>query len=388
MATRRNARVVLGTGRGLGGSGGGGGGGTTPPPSGSDIGGWTRPGDWLPTTVTAGEQKIQGLVAVYPDTTSNWCTVAAWGAYTVDWGDGSPTESGSASLNSPHQYDFDALPDNTTSEGWRQAIVTVTPQSGATLTSIALNQVPPGGASQFYTGPYKEVVFGPGTITSCSLGGSTTNGNKQLEHIQFLSPITASIPTSGFGYLASLVVIEGEITVTGTLTSAFTGCASLKVLPDLNTSAVTAFNNMFYLCGSLETIPPLDTSAGTTFDSMFEDCFALRSVPALNTSNGTVFTSMFDACHSLVSIPSLDMSRATSTSNTFVGCTSLRNLTLTAGPPISFALVGQLDAATLDAIYTSLPTVTGQTITITNTPGSAGDDPTIAQAKGWTVTGT
>jgi hypothetical protein len=40
----------------------------------------------------------------------------------------------------------------------------------------------------------------------------------------------------------------------------------------------------------------------------------------------------------------------------------------------------------LDEIYTSLPTVSGQTITVTSNWGTASDDPTIATAKGWTVT--
>jgi hypothetical protein len=47
----------------------------------------------------------------------------------------------------------------------------------------------------------------------------------------------------------------------------------------------------------------------------------------------------------------------------------------------------KLSAAALDEIYTNLPTVTGQTITVSGNYGIAGDDPTIATAKGWTVTG-
>lgn len=46
-----------------------------------------------------------------------------------------------------------------------------------------------------------------------------------------------------------------------------------------------------------------------------------------------------------------------------------------------------LSAAALNEIYTNLGTVTGQTITVTGNYGISGDDPTIATAKGWTVTG-
>ena len=41
----------------------------------------------------------------------------------------------------------------------------------------------------------------------------------------------------------------------------------------------------------------------------------------------------------------------------------------------------------LNAMYTALPTVTGQTVTVTGNYGTASDNPAIATAKGWTVTG-
>lgn len=47
----------------------------------------------------------------------------------------------------------------------------------------------------------------------------------------------------------------------------------------------------------------------------------------------------------------------------------------------------KLSAAALNEIYTNLPTVVGQTITVSNNYGTTGDNPAIATAKGWTVTG-
>jgi hypothetical protein len=41
----------------------------------------------------------------------------------------------------------------------------------------------------------------------------------------------------------------------------------------------------------------------------------------------------------------------------------------------------------LNEIYTNLATVTGQTITVTGNYGTSSDNPAIATAKGWTVTG-
>ena len=45
----------------------------------------------------------------------------------------------------------------------------------------------------------------------------------------------------------------------------------------------------------------------------------------------------------------------------------------------------QLSSATIDSIFTALPTVTGKTVNVMFCAGSAGCTPSIAQAKGWTV---
>lgn len=47
----------------------------------------------------------------------------------------------------------------------------------------------------------------------------------------------------------------------------------------------------------------------------------------------------------------------------------------------------KMSATALNAYYTALPTVTSQTLTVTNNWGTASDNPAIATAKGWTVTG-
>jgi hypothetical protein len=74
----------------------------------------------------------------------------------------------------------------------------------------------------------------------------------------------------------------------------------------------------------------------------------------------------------------------------FTGCISLSKINLSPGngPKFTFSVtLCKLSAASLNQLYTSLPTVTAQSITVTGNVGVAGDDPTIATAKGWTVTG-
>jgi hypothetical protein len=47
----------------------------------------------------------------------------------------------------------------------------------------------------------------------------------------------------------------------------------------------------------------------------------------------------------------------------------------------------ELNGTQLDAYYTALPTIVSQTLTVTGNWGTATDTPSIATAKGWTVTG-
>ena len=146
----------------------------------------------------------------------------------------------------------------------------------------------------------------------------------------------------------------------------FRGCLSLVTVPLFNTVNVTNTRTMFALCSSLIKIPLFNTANVTNTSLMFNQCFSLNEVPALNTTAVTSsgnFSSMFASCSSLTRIEAKDFRYTFSVS----GC--------------------KLSSAALDEIYTNLPTVTGQTITVTNNYGNTGDDPTIATAKGWTVTG-
>jgi hypothetical protein len=100
--------------------------------------------------------------------------------------------------------------------------------------------------------------------------------------------------------------------------------------------------------------------------AMFQNCVSLTSVPALVTTavtSSSNFSNMFLNCNSLARIQAKNFRFTFSVGN------------------------GKLSAAALNEIYTNLPTVVGQTITVSGNYGIAGDNPTIATAKGWTVTG-
>jgi surface protein len=232
--------------------------------------------------------------------------------------------------------------------------------------------------------------------------------------------------------------------------SAFFFCSNLKQLDcsNWNVSSVTTFVNMFRNCGALERIPvsTWNTGACIDFSSMFLVCASLTEcdVSNWNVSNGANFSNMFSACSSLkiCNVRNWNVSNATNMNSMFASATSLQDVdislwsvpilanatdmfascfsiqrlencnfsaaTVFNGANGGFAtscgnlkkvtITGmnasinfsncQLSASALDTIYTNLSaTGTGKTITVTGNYGTASDNPVIATAKGWTVTG-
>ena len=298
---------------------------------------WVRPADWLAlTTPDPTDQRMVGLHTVLQGG-SNFVTVRSAVAFKVDWGDGAGWTNYAANTTAEKNLAWsDYSPGTLTSLGYRQAIVTVEAQSG-NLTSLDLQQRHSSVPRAYSTGWLDVAVSLPyGTLT---FGG----GNVYQANVERVTVVT--VAGTNFGNM-------------------FYNCFSLQQVPLLNTAAGTNFTNMFYNCYSLQTVPLLNTAAGTNFTSMFQGCSSLQQVPLLNTAAGTNFGNMFYNCFSL------QQSDITGTTYT-----------------ISYASAN-LSAAALNNIYTNLGTASGaQTITVTGNWGTAGDDPSIATAKGWTVAG-
>lgn len=221
--------------------------------------------------------------------------------------------------------------------------------------------------------------------------------------------------------------------------SMFASCYSLKKIPDLDLSSSISALSMFEGCYSLEYAPELkNTSKVTTMAGMFGSCYRLRYIPEMDTRSVTTFSTFAFACYSLEYVPRLNLQSCTTTYRMFYDCRNLKNVAgldnmglsadmremfynnvsirvippinansvasatnLTAFPALyscydmnlsntkySFSITNcKLSANALNKIYTSLPTVVGQTITVTGNWGTATDNVAIATAKGWTVTG-
>jgi hypothetical protein len=171
---------------------------------------------------------------------------------------------------------------------------------------------------------------------------------------------------------------------------AFQYCYSLVKAPKIS-STITACNNMFEYCYSLRFVPNYDISGTGNYNYMFRDCRSLEEVGNLITNTTTLssLTSMFQDCFNLRKIGAMDFSSTavTTTTNLFNDA-PLMDVTGFIGPDISFDMSDCfLSSDQLDELYTNLPSTTGATLTVTGNYGTDSDTPSIATAKGWTVTG-
>ena len=277
----------------------------------------TRPADWLPMPEMAiGTQKAAILVGIF-DTDSEYVALSAQGAYTVAWGDGI-VENFDDGAVATHKYSYASLqPSTACVEGYRQALISVTPQAGDNLRRVTLNETTPKASRE---SNYLEAKISGPSISSFAISSG-------LRRLTFIG--TNSI--GDFSYLFSSclsleVVSELDTSLGISFAGMFNCCRSLVSIPELNVSLGTNFSNMFNGCSSIETIPALNAGLGTDFSGMFSGCKSLTSVTGLNLSNAVTLTQMFKECASLTSIPEIDTHNCTDFSYMFSWCTSLRSV--------------------------------------------------------------
>lgn len=222
--------------------------------------GWVRPTDWLPLPeVLATEQKFVGLYAV-DDDDSNYVAILAEGAYTVDWGDGT-VENFASGVMAEHKYTYASLPAGSlSSRGYKQAIVTLTPQAGQNITKLDLNQRPVGFGAVQRTLQWLDVTISVPNATSLTVAGNSFNARLSvMEQCTVLS--------------------IGAVT---NMSYMFRDCYSLQSIPLFNTTSVTNMSGMFSTCQSLAR----SQITGTAVSISYQDCNL--SASALN----EVFTNL------------------------------------------------------------------------------------------------
>lgn len=371
---------------------------------------WVRPDDWLALPVLAeGDQKFVGLHAVYGD--SDFVSVLCAGNYTVDWGDGT-VENVAANTKRDHLFSYAALAGTECSRGYRQAIVTITPQDGQRLTLINLQQRHSQPVLSVYRSGWLDIEIVSSNLNSLVTGGSTVI-NSMVEQIRYVGTNQlTSMANMFFNFYSLQSVPEFYTSLSNTFQSTFQTCYALKRGPMLDTSNGTNFSSMYSTCTGLLSIPHYNTSKGTNFSNMLYNCYALMELPPLDTSSGTNFFYMLYACFSITVIPLLDLSLATNTSRMLYGCSNLNTL-----PAFNLALATTVDymlnncyslqrarfvnisssfsitscrfsAYEIEQLFNGLSAVSSATLTITGNWGAAyltDTQKAIATNKGWTL---
>lgn len=300
---------------------------------------WVRPQDWLPLpALTAADQKVYILMAVI-ENALNYVSFSIQGAYTVDWGDGT-SNNYSSNTTGDHYYDYSSISSATLSErGYKQVIITITPQAGQNITILNLgasNISRAGNSSQILEMTASvpnatSVIMIPSTWSAI---GSTGVGHPMLESLNIVAWSSSIVNISSmFRSLVSLQNVSfPKFNNYTNVSSLFQNCYQLKSAPWFNTSLVISFDLMFNGCKSLVDVPFYDTVSSTGFSLMFNDCQSLESIPKFNTSNGLGFAGMFQGCSSLVEVPELDFTKNTASWGTagngglFKFCNSLKEI--------------------------------------------------------------
>lgn len=260
-----------------------------------DVTKWTRPSDWLDMPVlNNGDEKIHLLVKVYEDNL-NYLAFKAYGDYEVDWGDGSPIETFASGADAQHEILWNNISSTTlTSGGYRQAIVTITPQAGAQLTKYYWH------SNTVHTDDVYVSTFND-SIISVKMAGQNFSDlyasfyyHKALEEFEFVGTNVVTNFASTFSYATNLKKVIQLHTSSGTnLSNMFSGCRSLLEVPQLDATNATNINSMFSNCESIEYIPPLTFSSLTSLGSVFSGCRSLKNVPVTTFAGITSISQTF-----------------------------------------------------------------------------------------------
>ena len=151
--------------------------------------------------------------------------------------------------------------------------------------------------------------------SSVDPGWVTDGKNATVQHVYFDNSFTAASPTSMYKWFYGMTNL---VDATG--------------FSNLNTSAVTSMNYLFYGCSKLTTLSlsHFDTSNTMSMYNMFNGCSGLKilDLSSFDMSKVTTTASMFEGCSALERIfvgEGWNILSGANSSGMFTGCTSLRS---------------------------------------------------------------
>jgi hypothetical protein len=305
---------------------------------------YVRPADW-PAMPAVAANEIDILAAVW-DNGSNYVAVNATvssGTYTVDWGDGSAPQEYTSAATASYQYtysdgDLGAL----TAEGYKTAIVKITPKTGGqNLTALTLN-VRHSSVAHIVSNPWLDIQLTAASLTSLVVSGSATAKSSYLQ--RFIATSIGTVTTLAYCFdrcysLQSVSFPSGSLASVTTLSSCFYNCTSLQSVsfPSGSLASVTTLSYCFYNCTSLQSVSfPSGSLASVTYlDYCFYFCYSLQSVsfPSGSLASVTTLERCLYNCYSLqsVSFPSGSLASVTTLDSCFVSCTSLQSVSFPSG---------------------------------------------------------
>ena len=265
------------------------------------------------------------------------------------------------------------------------------------------------------------------SLPSLTDATSLFNGCKSLREVGDISVPSATTVRLMFCNCDSLAKV-GAITATSctSFQQTFINCQSLEAIKSISflSSGTILFSNVYQNCRSLKVahFPPSSVSysglqyvlnnthsldriepAGLTLNAssitnnqFLKFAFSgsiLADMPDItfstSTFTGDTDNDMFKNMRRLQEIPAYDLSAMTvilANNRLIEGAQSLRRIKAT-GIACTFRVRNScLSADALDELMTNCATVSGKTMNISNNPGTADCDTTIATNKGWTVT--
>jgi hypothetical protein len=293
---------------------------------------WTRNSQWLSMpTIRDGEQKYVMLMAVW-NWTSNFFRIDPAGcAYTVDWGDGSAPENFANGVSAQHTFSWAGCSSGTlTTDGYRQCVVTVTPQdSRATFSSMTLSNRHTSLVLNSWSSGLLDFEFSAPYASAPVLSASSTAAqqHQMLEHVKSYSGMSPDPYTGIFALLTNLASVEGYdgFRVT-TLNSFFIGCYNLRSIPYFDTSICGSFALAFFDCRSITKIPPYDYRLSSSMAQAFSSCIRVKTAENVNAPSSYTFLSTFNGMRSLTSIAGLVTTGSVTFDNFLSNTSALTNV--------------------------------------------------------------
>jgi hypothetical protein len=166
----------------------------------------------------------------------------------------------------------------------------------------------------------------------------------------------------------------------------FQNCTSLEYIPSFNMLS-TAGQSLSQFAANTLSLKSLTINAPLVTNINYMLYYAF-STPTLGNTASIIFNSGQIRAIKNININCSGVNAAITAAPFSNGFTNVTSIILT-GLKYSMVLTSmRLDGIALDNLYTSLGTAAGvQTLTVTANHGTVDDTPSIATAKGWTVSG-